>query len=219
LAGTAGDLLSGNPHLQQLMEDLGGKGTLVDELLASMGWISALVAAAYAVSAALRIRGEEITGRADAVLAASLSRARWMAGHLLFSLGGSALLLVIAGIAAGLVRGTAIGDLGAGLRVGLETMAVQIPPVLVIGGLTAALIGWAPRLAAGGWLILGLSVLLGQLGTLLGLPQAVMDLSPFSRTPALPAAAMNWTPVLVLLLIAGAATALGFAGFRRRDIG
>ena len=65
-------------------------------------------------------------------------------------------------------------------------MAVQIPAVLVIGGLTAALIGWAPKLAAGGWLILGLSVLLGQLGTLLGLPQAVIDLSPFSRTPPYP---------------------------------
>ena len=188
LAGTADDLLSGNPQLQQLMEDLGGKGTLVDELLASMGWISALVAAAYAVSAGLRIRGEETAGRADAVLSASLSRIRWMGGHLLFSLGGSTLLLVIAGLAAGVVRGSDIGDLGTGLRVGLETMTVQIPAVLVIGGLTAALIGWVPRFAAGGWVILGASVLLGQLGTLLGLSQAVMDISPFSHVPALPAA-------------------------------
>ena len=85
-----------------------------------MGWISALVAAAYAGSSALRIRGEEVTGRADAVLSASLSRTRWLAAHLLFSLGGSASLLLIAGIAAGLVvRGSDIGHLGAGLRVGL----------------------------------------------------------------------------------------------------
>ena len=142
-----------------------------------------------------------------------------MAGHLLFSLGGSALLLLIGGLAAGLVRAADIGNLGAGLRVGLATMTVPIPAVLLIGGLTAALIGWVPRLAAGGWLILGLSVLLGQFGALLGLPQAVLDISPFSHIPALPAATMNWTPLLVLLLIAAAATASGVVGFRRRDVG
>ncbi len=165
LATTAESLLSDNTKIQQLMADLGGPGTLVDELLAAMGGISGLVAAAYAVSAALRIRGEETAGRAESVLATSLSRTRWFGGHLLFSLVGSALLLVISGVATGLVHGSNIGDLGAGLGIGLETMTVQIPAVLLIGGITAALIGWAPRFAAAAWAVLGLSVLLGQLGS------------------------------------------------------
>ena len=219
LATSADSLLSDNANIRQLMQDLGGPGTLVDELLAAMGGISALVAAAYAVSAALRIRSEETAGRAESVLSTGLSRDRWFAGHLIFSLGGSALLLVIAGIAAGIVHGANIGDLGAGFRIGLETMTVQIPAVLVVGGITAALIGWVPRWASLGWAVLGLSVLLGQLGALLKLPQAVMKLSPFSHIPALPAAPMDWTPLVVLLLVAVVATALGFAGFRRRDVG
>ena len=115
-------------------------------------------------------------------------------------------------MATGLVHGANIGDLGAGLGIGLETMTVQIPAVLLIGGITAALIGWVPRFAAVGWAVLGLSVLLGQLGTLLSLPQPVMDLSPFSHIPALPAAPMHWTPLVVLLLLAVVATALGLRG-------
>ena len=97
------------------MADLGGPGTLVDELLAAMGGISGLVAAGYAVSAALRIRGEETAGRAESVLATSpLSRTRWFGGHLLFSLVGSALLLVISGVRHGTsLHGADIGDLGA----------------------------------------------------------------------------------------------------------
>ncbi len=219
LATTADSLLRENSQIQQVLADLGGRGTLVDELLAALGAIAGLVAAAYAVSAAMRVRGEETAGRAEAVLSTGLSRNRWFAGHLLFSLLGSALLLVIAGVAAGLVHGADIGDLGAGIRVGLETMTVQIPAVLVIGGIAAMLIGWAPRASVGAWVILGLSVLLGQLGTLLSIPQPVMDFSPFSHIPALPAEPMHWAPIIVLLLIAAVTTALGFAGFRRRDIG
>ncbi len=219
LATSADSLLTDNPQIRQLMQDLGGPGNLVDELLAAMGGITGLLAAAYAVTAALRIRGEETAGRAESVLSTGLSRDRWFAGHLLFSLLGSALLLVIAGVATGIVHGSNIGDLGAGLRIGLESMAVQIPAAMVFGGITAAVIGWVPRLAVAGWVVLGFSVLLGQLGALLKLPRAVMDLSPFTHIPALPAAQMNWTPLVLLLLVCVVATAVGFAGFQRRDVG
>ena len=99
-------------------------------------------------------------------------------------------------------------------------MAVQIPAVLVVAGLTAALVGWRPRQAVRtAWLLLGMFALLGQLGQTLRLPRALLDLSPFTHVPPLPTGAFTLVPVAVLVLLAAVATAAGFAGFSRRDLG
>ena len=219
LATSAGSLLSDNPKIQQLMVDLGGAGTLSDEMFAAMSGIGALAAGAYAVSAALRVRSEETAGRADAVLSTGLSRSRWFAGHLLFSLAGSASLMAVAGLSAGMLHGITAGDVADGLRVGLFSMTVEIPAVLVIGGVAAMLVGLVPQLAAASWGVLGLAALLGQLGKLLGLPRFVMDLSPYTHIPVLPIEPMRWTPVVFLLLVAAATVGAAFAGIRRRNIG
>jgi ABC-2 type transport system permease protein len=59
---------------------------------------------------------------------------------------------------------------------------------------------------------------IGMFGTLLGLPAAVLDLSPFEWTPAVPAAGWDAVPVLVLAAIAAGVVAVGLASFRRRDL-
>ncbi|HEY5879966.1 MAG TPA: hypothetical protein VIU11_13725, partial [Nakamurella sp.] len=59
---------------------------------------------------------------------------------------------------------------------------------------------------------------LGQLGELLQLPQWIMNLSPYSHVPQVPVAAMDWTPMVVLTLVAAALMAIGVVGFRRRDV-
>ena len=81
------------------------------------------------------------------------------------------------------------------------------------------LFGIAPRWGALAWAGLGGALLLGQLGPVLQLPRAVMNVSPYSHIPQLPAAAVTWTPLVVLVLIAGVLVAVGVAGFRRRDMG
>lgn len=214
LATGASALVGDNLRVRQLIEDLGGTGTMSDELSSAMAGIAGLVAGGYVVSATLRLRIEEEAGRADTVLATSLSRNRWWGGHLLCSLGGSAALLVIAGLATSLARLSSEVP-----EAGLTAMTVQIPAVLVIGGVTSAIIGAVPKFAPVSWGVLGLAALLGPLGDLLGLPGTIRDLSPYAHVPALPAAPMAWTPVLVLLGVALAFTAVGFLTFGRRDIG
>ncbi|OSC48832.1 hypothetical protein B5181_41385, partial [Streptomyces sp. 4F] len=56
------------------------------------------------------------------------------------------------------------------------------------------------------------------LGQILQFPGWMNDLSPFGHVPRLPAADMNWTPLLVLTLVAAGLVRLGLAGFRRRDL-
>jgi ABC-2 type transport system permease protein len=137
----------------------------------------------------------------------------------LISLGGAAVLLLAAGVASGAVYGAQSEGLAVGLGTGVSAMAVQIPAVLVVGGLTVALTGWLPRQTAIAWALLAAFVLLGQLGRTLGLPQAMLDLSPFTHVPPLPTGTVGVTPVAVLLIIAGVSTGAGFLGFARRDVG
>jgi ABC-2 type transport system permease protein len=69
-----------------------------------------------------------------------------------------------------------------------------------------------------GWVALLVCVFLGQLGALFQLPQAVLDLSPFTRIPQIPGADVSWKPLVILTLLAAAMIVVGLAAFRRRDI-
>jgi ABC-2 type transport system permease protein len=53
---------------------------------------------------------------------------------------------------------------------------------------------------------------------LLDLPQWLADLSPFERTPLVPAVGFDAGPVVVLAVLAVALGALGIGLFGRRDI-
>ena len=88
----------------------------------------------------------------------------------------------------------------------------------MFGGVAVALFGLLPRFAGLAWAVLVVALLLGQLGELLQLPSALMDLSPYTHVPQVPVAAMDWTPMIVLTLVAAALMAVGVAGFRRRDV-
>jgi ABC-2 type transport system permease protein len=74
---------------------------------------------------------------------------------------------------------------------------------------------WAPAIA---WSALAISLVMGQLGALLQLPQPVLNMSPFTHVPAVPAQPMEALPVIVLLAFAFGLGAIGFAAFRRRDL-
>ena len=218
MANDTGKLLAGNQKLIEIMHDIGGPGALTDVLLASMGAIGGLLAAAYGISAVLRVTSEESAERAAPVLATAVDRRTYLAGHLAFALAGSAWLLLIDGVATGLLYGASTGNLGAAMGDGLASTLVQLPAAAVLVGLAAALHGVLPRLTVLAWAALGASLLIGQLGPLLKLPRAVMDLSPFAHVPQVPSVPMAWTPVVVLAVMAAALAVTGLIGFRHRDL-
>jgi ABC-2 type transport system permease protein len=74
---------------------------------------------------------------------------------------------------------------------------------------------WAGTLA---WLALAASLVMGQLGALLTLPQWAPDISPFTQVPRMPAEAFSATPIRWLLAAAAALATVGFVAFRRRDL-
>jgi len=74
---------------------------------------------------------------------------------------------------------------------------------------------WSVALA---WSALLVCVLFGQLGTLLEVPQPVLNISPFTHLPAVPADDPAVTPTVVLSLVAVALAGAGLVLFRRRDL-
>ena len=66
------------PQLAQIINRLGGAGVLIDAFLAALGAYAGLLAAAYAISAVLRMHTEEAAERVSPILATAVGRTRWL---------------------------------------------------------------------------------------------------------------------------------------------
>ncbi len=218
LAPGFGSLVGTSSGLENAFTKLGGSSAITDAFLAAMAGLYGLIAAAYAVVATLRLRTEETSQRAEPVLAAAVGRTRWAASHLVIAALGAAILLAAAGLGSGVADAARSGNAGQVPRL-LGAALAQLPAAWLLLGIAIALFGYLPTLDVAAWAVLMAFLLLGQLGSLLSLPQWVMDISPFTHVPKLPGTAFTFTPLIWLTVVAGLLTAAGLAGLRRRDIG
>jgi len=215
-----GALLGGSASVRHEFSRLGGQAGLTNAYLAAVMSIAGLAAAAYAVSAVLRLHSEEAAGLAEPVLATACGRIRWALSHVAIAVAGSGALLVVGGVAAGLGYGLRAGSAGTEVASLTGAALAQWPAALAVAGATIVLLGAFPRAAmAGGWTMVSAAVLAMFFGPLLRLPQWVLDISPFTHVPKLPGAAVHAAPLLWLTLAAAILAAAGLAALRRRDVG
>ncbi|WP_443046573.1 ABC transporter permease [Streptomyces sp. NBC_00247] len=212
LAGGAADLVGDNQKTREIIGRMGGAAGLTDAFLAAMAGMLGMVAALYVVSSALRPLAEETGGRAEPVLVAGASRTAWAGGHLLFAFGGAVAVVGAGGL--GLAAGY-----GHRLPAVLGAALVQLPAIWLLGGVAVLLYGAAPRIAAAGsWGAAGLCLVLGWIGPAAGLPQAVLDVSPFAHLPKLPGEGLRGWALSGLTAGAAALVAAGLTALRRRDL-
>jgi ABC-2 type transport system permease protein len=220
LAEGVADLIRGDPKLEDFMRRFGGgPRSVVDAYLATCLGIISLLAAAFLVAAVMRLRTEETTERAEVTLSTALSRWRWAGGHCVVATLGATLMLVAAGFGAGLADGLRAHDVGGRIPPLLAGALSQVPAALVIGAIAVVIYGFVPRWSAAAWGVFGAFVLMGQLGPTLRLPQAVLDLSPFTNAPKIPGQPFALAPVLWMLAAAALLGMFGLYGLRRRDLG
>lgn len=193
-------------------------GAVVEAFFGTMLLILALTAAAFAVSSALHLRVEESSGRLEPLLAAPLSRHRWMLSRLLVTAIVAAALLVVSGLGVGLSYGATIGEPGQALRMAGLAL-VYLPAVLVLPALVALLQGWAPGWARWAWAVLAFCFVLGWLGGLLNPPGWLSTLSPFQHTPEVPGEPVAAGSLIAIGTSVVLLTGAGLLGFRRRDVG
>jgi ABC-2 type transport system permease protein len=219
-----GSLLGGSSQLRNAFTRLGGQAGITDAYLAAIMSLAGLAAAAYATSAVLRLRAEETGGQAEPLLATAIGRTRWGLSHIAVAVAGTAILLAVAGVAAGLGYGLRTGSAGPEVARLLGAGLAQLPASLAVAGAAVVLFGLAPRASvAGAWTVVGVLVLIALFGQVLRLSQPILDVSPFTHVPKLPGAAVTvhttGAPLLWLSLVVVALVAAGLAGLHRRDIG
>lgn len=217
IADSIDDFVRDNEALADIIARVGG-ASLTESYLAMSMQILALTAVGFVLQSTLRVRGEETQLHAEPLLATPLSRPRWAMSHLLLACGGSALLLLVAGLSVGVCYGLVRNDFGVVPGLVGDAMA-YVPALWVMAGIAFALIGLWPRAVNLAWAVFAACFVIALLGELLDLPGWVKDLSPFDQVPQLPAGDFTATPLIILLVTAAALGWLGMFGLQRRDIG
>lgn len=206
-----------NPAVVALMS--GGAEDVIDGYLGVTTVLLSVFAGVYGVTAVLRARGEETSGRAEPVLATRVSRWRWLGSHVAVAGVGTAALLLAIGAGLGIGHAAATGDPGQVPRlVGVAFVnapAAAAPVALAVGGF-----GLVPRLAAAAaWTLVGVVLVVAIFDDIADLPEWLRRLSPYTHTPFAPVEPVTATPPVALSALGVALLVAGFAGLRRRDIG
>ena len=195
-----------------------GVGTPTELFLATTVLMTGLLASGYTVSTVLRLRTEEVAVRAEPVLATPVSRRSWLMSYLTVSTLGTVTVMLASGLAIGLGTAAQLGDTTQVLPM-LGAVLVMVPALLVLAGVTVALVGWRPRWAPLAWAGVAISSVIGLLAETLKLPQWLRNISPFEHVPAMPAASFELLPTTILVLVAVGLTLVGLTAVNRRDIG
>ncbi len=216
LVNSVADFLSSSTAID-LIKKIGGDQILTDAFLAAEIGLVGIMISAYGLAAVNRLRSEEIVGHTESLLGTSTTRARWATSHYAAALVGSALLLLLLGLSVGAGAGLALHD---GTQVGRIALAglAQVPAAWVIVSIALAVFGWAPRLTGVVWGLLMAFIALGEFGVLWGVPQWLMNVSPYQHSPRLPIDSGDLPVLVVLTVVAAALAALGYLGWRRRDL-
>ena len=222
LAGMMGTLseqllgaMAGNPALAQALGIAHGRP--LDGFVAATQLYLAVIAAGYLVQAIGTLRAEEADGRLETRLSGTLSRAGWLASHMLVVLGGLIMIVLGSSLVLGLATAVSVGnmaELGPTLMSGLA----YLPAELMLAGLALALYGLRPRWFAIAWTGYAVVTFIAFLGPGLKFRQWVLDISPTTHVGNPPLGAIHACALTLMAVIALILVAIGFAAFRRRGV-
>ena len=219
LISTMIDWLAQDKSYQKIMTDLG-----LDQALTVLGFL-AMIGVMFGLAVALQVawrigaaRGEEESGRLEAILARPVSRLRWLGGHALLSLLGGAILLAATGMALWLGV-AASGSNEITWANAMRSVLNTLPVVVLVGGLAVFSLGLLPRLTVA---IPVTVTVVGYVVTLLGpalsWPAWVLNLSPFTHLALVPAVPWAATSGIVMTCLGLVLLSLGLLAFNRRDV-
>ncbi|WP_261165417.1 ABC transporter permease [Microbacterium sp. Marseille-Q6965] len=186
--------------------------------IALVVYVLAQVVTLFGVQTVLRLRQEEVSGRAETVLAAPVSRLRWAGGALLTALAGTTVIQLSFGLGLGLTYAASTSSTTE-LPALIAATLVKLPAIWSVVGLAALLYGFVPRIAAPvAYIALGALFLLELLVELGYLDSAVLAISPYTQVPSLPGGPVDVLPTLVILGVTAVFVAGASIGLRRRDL-
>lgn len=199
---------------------LGAQLLDADPATAYLSYIGTLVGIMLSIQGVLAVLGvlaDERSGVTVNVRATGSRRSSPLGVQVALSAPGSLLVLVLVGAAMAAVAVRAISGPHVGEQAFVH-MVGQWPAVMAVVGLTALLVGAAPRLSSAGWVFLGASALVSLLGSVLNAPPWLVRLSAYGHAPDATSIGAATGATACLLAVAGAAIVAGLAGASRRDV-
>ncbi|WP_022885684.1 ABC transporter permease [Glaciibacter superstes] len=215
VATAMADLLSGDNPIAQGF--IGGSKDVLDGLLGFFAMANVLLISAFALQSTDTIRAEESSGRAELQWSRAISRVRWALSRMAVPAVISFVLLAFSGYAIGASFGASIGDPGQGGRFAAASLAYW-PSVLLVIAFVVFCAAWLPRVASAlTWGIFGSMVVLSMFGDMFGLPDWVVDNTPFTAVPRL-GEEFSAVPLIVIGGLAVVLVVLGLQRLRTRDM-
>jgi ABC-2 type transport system permease protein len=204
----------------EMMSDLltPGEGiSLTEQFLSMLMAVISMISTIPALMFMLKLKGEEKKNRTEHLLARAVSRTKVIGSYLLLSMifGFVMLFLALIGLWS---ASTSVMEEAIPFAVMFKAAMVYLPAIWIMIGLAVMLIGLFPQVTSSIWIYLGYSFLVVYLGGLLQFPEWMGKLSPFGHIPQLPIEEMNYLIVSTLTCIAAILMALGFVGYKKRDI-
>lgn len=216
---TIPDLVASNPDIAEAIgASPDAEQTLIDAFLRYIFLFMAVISTGFVVTSVLRLRVEEESGRAEAVLSTTVPRTSWAGATVLVTGLGTLVLSLLMGL--GLAAGYALGT--GEWNQATEHVAGQLsylPGTLVVAGLAFALVGVAPRWSSLAWAAVAFVFVQVILGETLRLPGWIDGISPFWHLSAVPIETLDALPAVIEVTLAAILVLLGLWGYRRRDVG
>lgn len=191
--------------------------SLTEQFLSMLMTVMAIICTIPVLMSLLKLTSEEKKGRTEQLLSLSVSRPRLLASTLIIAVVTNFVMLSLSGI--GLwSTATVVMEDGLDFTMIYQAAIVYFPAVLVMIGITALLIGWAPTYTGWIWVYLTFSFIVVYLGGLFDFPEWLGKLSPYGHIPQLPVEEADIGQLLAVTSVAIVFIVLGFIGYRKRDI-
>lgn len=191
--------------------------SLTEQFLTMLMSVISMICTIPPLMAMLKLKGEERKNRTEHLLSRAVSRIRMIGSYFVISIVCGFVMLSLAAIGLGLV-GNSVMEEGVAFGRIYSAAMVYLPAIWIMIGIAALFIGIMPKLSGLVWAYLSYSFFVVYLGGLLQLPEWMSRLSPYGHIPKLPVEEVNYMKVVILTVIALIIIALGFVGYKKRDI-
>ena len=205
-------------HLQEELARLGSGSIFTPVGYLSFVFVVFMFAISlFACAQIAAARREEAGEQLQTLLALPVSRGRWLGGRLVLAALASAGLALAAALLAW------IGAVSQGVDVALPQMLAAgancLPIALLFLGLAVLAYALAPRAGVGiAYGIVVVAFLWDLVGSVLGAPKLLVELTPFAHVGYVPAQPFRLGAASVMVGLAVLSGALALAAFRRRDL-
>jgi ABC-2 type transport system permease protein len=175
-----------------------------------------IIAAIPGVQVMQKLRSEEMADRVEPLLAAPIARPRLYASNVVIALLVPGAYVVGAGlVVSALAAGADIGVTFAGTA--LQAVST-VPAVWTITAVSVAVIGGRPHVSIAAWAGVLASFVLTLLGPTFKLWDWALAISPFWHVPNVTEPDADWWGLVWITIVTALFVAIGFIGFRRRDV-